>query len=378
MVNFDEIIDRRNTACSKWDIQGGDYIPLWISDMDFKSAEPILNAITKRVSHGVFGYTHDEKRLEEIVCDFYKKEYNYEIKKEWIVLIPSVMPGATMACKIAKGDIMFNTPMYPHIRRLPGEVNCNVTEVPLKQVNGKYTFDFEAMQEALNENIKIFILCNPHNPVGRVYSRDELENVVKFCDKNNLLLVSDEIHSELIFEGKHIPAFIINEKAKNISITLASPAKTYNIPALPLGFAIIPNEEIRKNFKKEALGVLGHPSVLSVEAFKSAYTECDEWKKELLQYLKENRDYVEERVSKIGGLKINHNEGTYLAWIDSRETGIEYPYEFFLDKTNIKFSDGVDFGRKEFVRINFGCPRANLEEAFDRIEKVLGSVNSFV
>lgn len=371
MINFDEIIDRRNTACSKWDMQGGDYIPLWISDMDFKAAEPILNAITERVSHGVFGYTHDEKKLEEIIRDFYKAEYNYEIKKEWIVLIPSVMPGANLACKISKGDMMFNTPMYPHIRKLPGEVNCNVLEVPLKQVNGKYTFDFEAMQKAVNENIKVFVLCNPHNPVGRVYSREELENVVRFCDENNLLLVSDEIHSELIFEGKHIPAFSINEKAKNISITLSSPAKTYNIPALPLGFAIIPNEEIRRKFKEEALGVFGHPSVLSVEAFKAAYTECGQWKKELLQYLKENRDYVEERVSKIKGLKINHNEGTYLAWIDARETGIEYPYKFFLDKTSIKFSDGVDFGRKEFIRINLGCPRANLKEAFDRIEKVL-------
>lgn len=371
MFDFDEIIDRKNTSSKKWNGQGQDYLPLWIADMDFKSAEPILNAIIKRTEHGVFGYTNEDNRLKEIIYNFYKKEYNYEIKKEWIVFIPSVMPGATMACRMAKGDLMFNTPMYSHIRRLPGEVNCNVTEVPLKQVNGKYTFDFEAMQKALNKNVKVFVLCNPHNPVGRVYSGEELEDVVKFCDENNLLLVSDEIHSELIFEGKHIPAFAINEKAKNISITLNSPAKTYNIPALPLGFAIIPNEDIRAKFKKEIYGVFGHPTVLSVEAFKAAYTECDGWKKELLEYLKENRDYIEERISKIKGLKINHNEGTYLAWIDVRETHIEYPYKFFLDKTNIKFSDGSDFGRKEFIRINFGCPRANLKEAFDRIEKVL-------
>lgn len=371
MFNFDEIIDRKNTACSKWEGQGDNYIPLWIADMDFKSPKPIINAIIKRVEHGVFGYTHDESALKGIVHDFYKREYNYEIKKEWIVFIPSVMPGANMACRVAKGDIMFNTPMYPHIRRVPDEVRCNVKEVSLKKVDGKYTFDFEAMQEAINENIKVFILCNPHNPVGRVYSREELESVVEFCDKNNLLLVSDEIHSELIFEGKHIPAFTINEKAKNISITLTSPAKTYNIPALPLGFAIIPNEKIRRNFKQEIYGVFGHPAVLAVEAFKSAYTECDEWKKDLLEYLKLNRDYVEERVSKIKGLNVNHNEGTYLAWIDASGTGIEYPYKFFLDKTKIKFSDGVEFGRKEFIRINFGCPRATLIEAFDRIEEVL-------
>ncbi|WP_238900015.1 PatB family C-S lyase [Clostridium sp. YIM B02500] len=371
MSDFDEVINRKNTSCSKWDGQGGDYIPLWVADMDFKSPKPIINAIIKRTDHGVFGYTHDESSLKEIIYNFYKKEYNYKIKKEWIVLIPSVMPGATMACRIANGDMMFNTPMYPHIRRLPGEVKCSAIEVPLKKFNGKYTFDFEAMQQKIDDNIKVFVLCNPHNPVGRVYSREELEELVKFCDENNLLLVSDEIHSELIFEGKHIPVFTLNEKAKNISITLTSPAKTYNIPALPLGFAIIPNEEIQRKFKKEIYGVFGHPAVLSVEAFKSAYTECDQWKKELLQYLKENRDYVEERVCPIKGLKINHNEGTYLAWIDASEAGIEYPYKFFLDKAKIKFSDGADFGKKEFVRINFGCPRANLKEAFDRIEEIL-------
>lgn len=371
MVDFNEIIDRKNTACTKWDKQGGDYIPLWIADMDFKAPEPIINSIIKRTNHGVFGYTRDKEALKDIIYNFYNKQYDYKINKDWIVFVSSVMPAANMACRIVGGNMMFNTPMYPHIRRLPGEVRCNATEVPLKKVNGKYTFDFKAMQDMIDDNIKVFVLCNPHNPVGRVYSRDELESVVEFCETNKLLLVSDEIHSELIFEGKHIPAFTINEKAKNISITLTSPAKTYNIPGLPLGFAIIPNEEIRKKFEEEIYGVFAHPAVLAIEAFKSAYTECDEWKKELLKYLKENRDYVEKRVAKIKGLKINHNEATYLAWIDASETGIKYPYKFFLDKTKIKFSDGVDFGRKEFIRVNFGCPRSNLKEAFDRIEEVL-------
>lgn len=375
MTDFNQIINRKNTSSEKWDNQGGDYIPLWVADMDFKSPQPITDAIIKRANHGVFGYTAWQytDELKNVVYDFYKREYNLELDKEWIIFVPSVMPGATIACKVAGGDIMYNTPMYTHIRKLYKEVGKNAIEIPLKIEAGKYTFDFEAMQKAINKDIKAFILCNPHNPVGRVYTQEELEKVVEFCDENDLLLISDEIHSELILEGKHIPAFAINEKAKERSITIASAAKTYNIPAMPIGFVIIPNREIRNKFKKEILGLYGQVPVLTVEAFKAAYKECREWREELLEYLRGNRDYIEERVSDINGLSINHNQGTYLAWIDARKLNLDDPYKYFLDNANIKFSDGRDFGQKGFIRINFGCPRSTLKEAFDKIEKLLNA-----
>jgi cystathionine beta-lyase len=371
MNNFDEIIDRKNTACAKWDHQGGDYIPLWIADMDFLAPKPIIEAIEKRLQHRIFGYTRIEDDFTDTIINFYKREYNYTIKKEWIVLVPSVMPGANIACRISRGDIIYSTPIYSHIRELPKEARCNVVDVPLKIENKKYTFDFEAMENAITDKVKAFVLCNPHNPVGRVYTYDELIKVVEFCEKHDLLLISDEIHSELIFEGKHIPAFTINEEAKERVITLTSGAKTYNLPGMPQGFAIIPNQKLRYEFLREAEGLFSNPSVLTMEGLKAAYNECGEWKRELIDYLIKNRDYIENRIEKIEGLEINHNEGTYLAWIDARKTGLENPYKFFLDKAGVKFSDGTEFGREGFVRINFACPRATLEQALDKVEKAL-------
>lgn len=359
----------------KWDGQEGDYIPLWVADMDFKAPEKILNSIRERLDHGIFGYTRYDYDLLDVIVDYYKKNYNYEIKKEWIVWVPSVMPGCNLACRLAEGKILYNTPMYPHIRRLHTEASCKYQEIPLIRKDNIYTFDWDRMEKEIDDDVKAFVLCNPHNPVGRVYTQEELDRLSKFILDHDLLLISDEIHSQLLFEGNHIPAFSIDDEMRERSITFTSAGKTYNIASIPFAFAIIPNNKIRDKYSKLCNGLFSTHNSLTMEVIKTAYTKCDDWREELLDYLKCNRDYLEDRISNIKGLSITHNQATYLAWIDVTNLNLENPWEFFRREAGINFSNGLDFGAKGFLRLNFACTRSLLEEALNRIEYAVSKLN---
>jgi cystathionine beta-lyase len=374
MSQFDQIIQRKGTGCAKWDHQGGDYIPMWVADMDFLAPPALLQAVEKRLQHGVFGYGAAIPQAAAAVSSHYRKTYGVELPEEWIVWIPSVMPGANIACRVGGGKILYSTPMYTHIRRLPAEAHTGVIEVPMKEHDLHYEMDFDALEQAVTGDTGVLVLCNPHNPVGRVYTRKELEQVADFARRHHLLVVSDEIHCELTLEGTHIPFFSLNDTARDHSITLSSAGKIANIPSLPFGFAIIPSEELRKKFQDISLGLFSTPNALSVEALRTAFDgSCDDWKEELRDYLRGNRDYLEQRIAAIPGLRVVHNEGTYLAWIDARETGIEDPFTFFKEKAGVRFNDGADYGQKGFVRLNFGCPRSQLTEALDRVEASLSA-----
>lgn len=366
--NFDEEIDRRNTYSEKWDYQGGDYIPVWVADMDFRSPEIILDAVRDRLEHGVFGYTDYDWELDSVVVDYYRKYYGIDIDAKWIVYVPSVMPGSNIACRVADGKILYNTPMYPHIRRLHNEAHCPYQEIPLAEKDNVYTIDFDRMESQIEQDVKAYILCNPHNPVGRVFTESELLHVADFCKTHDLLLISDEIHSQLIYEGTHIPAFSINEWAMEHNITLMSVAKTYNIPAMPFAFAIIPNDELREKYRSISSGLFSVANALTLKAVKTALTECDDWREELLEYLKKNRDILERRISGISGMSVVHNQATYLAWIDARGLDVPDPWLFFREKAGVNFSNGADFGNPGFLRINFGCTTRTLEEVLDRVE----------
>ncbi|MGN0314913.1 MAG: MalY/PatB family protein [Fusicatenibacter sp.] len=373
-TNFDQIINRKGTNCAKWDGQGGDYLPMWVADMDFLTAQPILDAVQKRFSHGVFGYGGRIKEAIASIVNHYKQTYDVDVDPDWVVYIPSVMPGANLACRVGGGGLIYSTPMYSHIRRLSQEAHTHVTEVPMKENNLFYEMDFDALEETVTDDIGVLVLCNPHNPVGRVYTRGELEQAASFAETHQLLVVCDEIHCELVLEGKHIPYFSLNKEAEQNSITLSSAGKIANIPSLPAGFAIIPNPELRRKFKDQALGLFSTPNVLAIEALDAAYNgSCNEWKEELRSYLRGNRDYLEERIKKIEGLSIVHNQGTYLAWIDCRKTGLKDPFAFFKENAKVRFNDGRDYGSvgEGFVRINFGCPRSQLVRALDCVERAL-------
>jgi cystathionine beta-lyase len=370
-INFNEKIKRFNTSCYKWDQYGEDYIPLWVADMDFKSPEPIIKALNNRIEHGIFGYTKPDKELVEIIVEHFKREYKTEIKESWIVWLPSIVPTINVVCQMIEGSVMINTPVYPNIRKAPVNVNREVIEVPLKRLSDKYTFDFEEMEKSIREDTKLFILCNPHNPVGRVFSKEELEDLAEFCERHDLILCSDEIHCQLIFEGKHIPLVSLGDKVSQ-GITLMSPGKTYNLPGIPIAFGVIPNAELRKKFLKASEGLLPHPGVLNYVVCKEAYKNGEPWRKELLEYLKGNLEFLErEFKSRLPELKLTPVEGTYLLWIDFRETGIKDPYKFIYQKAKVILSDGKDFGEEGFLRLNFGCTRDTLVRAMDRIEKAL-------
>lgn len=376
MYSFDLIPDRRNSDSVKWNQTPEDVLAMWVADMDFCIPPAIEEAVKTRAAHLYYGYPNTEDHLKEIVAAHYEKTYQIKMDVDWIVLVPTVMPGVTTALKMLGGAFMYSIPMYNHIRMLTDETGLSVVEVPMKKdENCHYTMDIPAMEAALTSEVKAVILCNPHNPVGRMYSQEELEQLQEFCDRHGLLVISDEIHCELALEKKHIPYFAVNEKAAINSVTLSSAGKICNIPGLPMGFAIIPNPEIRKLFEKEQDGRVSSGNVLSLAAYEKAYDgSCDEWKDALREYLRENKNLVEERVAEMPGIKVPHNEGTYLAWLDCSALGLEDPAEFFLKEAKVQVSSGEIYGNMQCVRLNYGCPRAQLAETLDRIEAAVSKL----
>jgi cystathionine beta-lyase len=369
---FDNLKSRRGTNSIKYDTYPGEYIPLFIADMDFESPTVITEAIQNRLNHGVFGYTKPSDELYDTVIKWFGNEYGFEIKKSWITWLPGVVPALNVACSMVDGDILTNTPNYSMLLLAPKKAGKKRIDSAMIKVDGRFEIDFEDLERKITPETKMFLFCNPHNPVGRVYSKDELLKVRDFCKRHNLIVVSDEIHCELILESKHIPFLTIQENpsAEN-SITLMSPAKTYNIPAIQVAFAIIPNHDLKKSFEKAAFA-MPSPNLFGLEACRAAYAYGNPWKKELLAYLRGNRDYLEDEFGKrFPKLVYTHVEATYLMWLDFSQYGIDNPFEFFYDNAKIVFSNGKDFGDERFVRLNFGCSRKTLEETLDRMENAL-------
>lgn len=373
MYDFDIAPERAGSDSVKWIEVSGDVIPMWVADMDVQSAPPIVDAVMKRAAHPYYGYPYTQDNLKEHIIAHYKKKYNAIVQPEWIVWIPSVIPGVVNALQMMNGTFMYSVPMYDHIRRLDEEAKLPVIEVPLKcDKNQHYSMDITALEAAVTPDVTSLILCNPHNPVGRVYTKEELLEIQSFCKKHNLLVICDEIHCELDLEDRHIPFFSLNEEAAMNSVTASSAGKICNIPGLPMGFVIIPNEEIRAKFVSRQDGLQPSGNVLTLAAYEKAYDgSCDIWKEELRAYLTENRNLSEECFSEIPEIKTPHNEGTYLLWLDCTDMGLENPAEFFLEKAHVKVCDGEIYGNRQCVRFNYGCPRDQLLEALNRMAKAV-------
>jgi len=381
MINdFDRLIDRRHSDSVKWHYYGDDVLPMWVADMDFLSPEPAIRALRERVEHGVFGYGTDLPELRQVLVDRLADLYGWRVLPRDLVFLPGVITGFNLACRAvtAPGDgMLVQTPIYPPILRVPGNVGLTCDEMELtRQPDGHYTIDFDAFDKTMTDRTRVFILSNPHNPVGRAFQRQELERMAEICLRRNVVICSDEIHCDLLFRGvQHIPIASLDAEIANHTITLIAPSKTFNIAGLQCSVAIIQNADLRKKFKVARVDLVNEVNILGLVAALAAYREGQEWLDELLVYLEANRDLLVQYVSEqMPGIHMGKPEATYLAWLDCRQAGIPgNPHKFFLEQAKVAVNDGVTFGRggEGFVRLNFGCPRSTLLEALDKMQAAL-------
>ena len=375
-TEFDTIIDRRGTYSYKWDkYKGRDVIPLWVADMDFRSPPALISALYKRIEHGVFGYTGAPSELLETVLNMLERDYAWTVQPDWLIWLPGVVTGFNIACRIAGEDndaVLTAIPVYHPFLAAPGNNRRRLIQVPmLRDVSG-WRLDFERLEDAITPDTRMFLLCSPHNPVGRVYSREELLALAELCDKHDILICSDEIHCQLLLDRdkRHLPTASLDPAIAERTITLMAPSKTFNLAGLLCSFAVIPNAPLRRRFLAAKSGIVPSVGTLNYTAALAAYRDCDDWRRALLDYLRGNRDLVEQSVAAMPGVSMTHVEATYLAWIDVSATGLGDPLSFF-EEAGLGFSDGSAFGGPGFIRFNFGCPRATLNEALARMDTAL-------
>jgi cystathionine beta-lyase len=379
--DFDRVIDRRRTESNKWHKYPADVLPLWVADMDFRSPEPVIQALRERVEHGVFGYGVEQPEFYEVVLERLEKRYGWRVPREAILLIPGVIPGFNLAARAftTAGDgLLLQTPMYPPIRRVPDNVGLSSDEMELTcGHDGRYTIDWDRFEAAVGARTRMFLLCNPHNPVGRAYTRDELERMARICLRHGLLICADEIHCDLTFPGhRHIPIASLDPEVEARAITLMAPTKTFNLPGLKVSIAIIPNAALRERFVAAQLDLVRAVNILGYTAIVAAYRDGQDWLDQLLRYLEANRDFLVDYVrTKLPGVRTFPPEATYLAWLDCRDARLpdDDPFTFFLEKARVALNDGKTFGHggAGFARLNFACPRVILAEALDRMRQAL-------
>jgi cystathionine beta-lyase len=376
--DFNCIIDRRGTASEKWDrYSGQDIIPLWVADMDFRSPPAVIEALQERVSHGVFGYTHPPAELAPAVLGRLEQAYGLLAEEEWLVWIPGLVCGLSIACR-AVGDVgdevVAFTPVYPPFMSAPLLSRRTLIKVPLRLHNGRWEMDPEELERTITARTRLLMLCNPHNPVGRAWSAAELTAIAEAAERHDLVLCSDEIHSGLVLEEgrRHISIASLSPSICRRTITLQAPSKTFNIPGLACSFAVIADPELRSAFRNTKAGIVPSVNTLGYTAALAAYRYGEPWRRELIEYLRGNRDLVRAAVGRMEGLTMTSVEATYLAWIDTRESRIADPARFFED-AGVGLSDGADFGAPGFVRLNFGCPRPLLATALERMAAALAS-----
>jgi cystathionine beta-lyase len=376
MYDFNRIIDRSGTGSWKWrkaDVE--DVIPLGVADMDFASPPAVLAALQARIDHGVFGYSYPTDELHEIIQSRMKTNYAWEIKADWIVWLPGLVTGLNAVCRAAGevGDeVLSAVPVYPPFLTAPENMNRELHTVPLRLERDHWAFDFAALEAAVTPKTKLFMICNPHNPVGRVFTRKELETLAEICLRHDLWICTDEIHCELVLDvdKEHIPIAALNPEVAAKTITFMSPSKTFNLAGIGVAFAIIPDRGLRLAFKKSIAGIVPHVNALGYTACLAAYRDGASWHRALLDYLRGNRDLAFDAINETPGLTTYPVEATYLAWIDCRAAGIENPGEFFL-QAGVDMWDGADFAGPGFIRLNFGLPRERLREGLHRIRKAM-------
>lgn len=377
MFDFNTIIDRKNTTSKKWGFLEKDLIPMSVADMDLKTSPAIIEAINTQIKQGVLGYVMPKEDYYDAVINWMGKHHGLNIEKQWICTAPAIVPALNWIIQsfTEKGDkILIQPPVY---HRFKSCIEINEREVvtnPLKFVNERYVMDFEDLENKIDDKVKLMILCSPHNPVGRVWTKEELTKLSDICKRHNILVVADEIHSDLVLRGnKHTSFLNISKDLKDNCILCTAPTKTFNIAGVQVSNVIIPNDDLRSKYLNtvERNG-MGDLNIFAIPALIAAYNESENWYEEMLDYIEGNFDFLYEYIEKkLPKLKVTKAEGTYLAWVDFRGLNLEGEKlkEFMVNKARVIFNEGSSFGEEGegFYRINLACSRHIIKEALDRI-----------
>ena len=384
--NFDEVIDRKNTDSMKWSASylerhfgSADCVPLWVADMDFRTAQPVIDAVTERAGHGIYGYALPGDEFYEAVIKWQKRRNGWEVKKEWIVFSPGVVPALWHIVRTfcSPGEkVILQSPVYYPFYKVIEDNGCQVINNRLINNGGRYEMNFDELEkQAADGSVRMMILCSPHNPVGRVWTKEELRRVSEICFANDVLLVSDEIHSDLVFRPNvHTPAASLSEELMMNTITCMAPSKTFNLAGVQVSDVIVPDRRLRRKLagSLKSAGVM--PNVFGLAAQTAAYNEGEEWLEQLLEYLAGNLDFMENFItSELPEVKFRRPEGTYLAWLDFSGYGFttEELQNRMKNKAGVALDDGYIFGDggEPCQRINFACPRSVLIKAMERLRK---------
>jgi cystathionine beta-lyase len=378
MTDFDTPIARRGTGSLKWD-KRPELNPLWVADMDFVSPPEVIEAIRSRVDHGVFGYAQTHPSLVETLQSYLQNRIGYSAPEEEIVHLGGLVPALSLAARAfgkAGDKVLTCTPVYPPFLGIHHDAAMELLTVDHVDSGGKWTFDWQALEDKVTPDTKIFVLSNPQNPMGRVFTENEITQLASFCEKHNLILLSDEIHCDLILdelETPHFSALNLSEALRDRTITLLAPSKTYNIAGLGYAFAVIPNDSIRRRFTAARGHTLPEINCIAYYAAEAAYKHGEPWRQDLLAYLRTNRDLLTSTIrERIPGAKVPQIEATYLAWIDCTALQIENPIRAVED-AGLFLSDGAFFGHPRCVRMNFGTQTERLKSALDKFCTVVGS-----
>ena len=377
-MDLNSVCQRLNTGSKKWSQYPEDVLPMWVADMDFPVAEPILKALKNRLEHPLLGYSVAQDRLRQTLVTHLAHHYGWHVQAEDLVFLPGVEPGVNMALNTLAPEgsgVLVQTPNYSPLLSAPAHWKLPRVDLPFQaDAHGEYPTDIAAFRNALL-GARTFLLSNPHNPLGKVFEREELRDIGDACVQHDVLIVSDEIHADILFDGRrHTPVASLSSEIADRCVTLMSASKAWNIAGMKTAFAVIQNAELRERFNAGRLGLVDSVNVLGLEATEAAYSQGEAWLTSVNTYLQGNRDYLAHAIeTRFPGIRMNLPQSTYLAWLDCSALDLQHPQRFFLTEAKVALSDGLEFGEGcgQFVRLNFGCPRPMLEEALARMERAL-------
>ncbi len=379
MADFSTRIDRTSSDSTKWNkYRDRDVIPFWVADMDFTAPDFVLEALHERIDHGVLGYAEAQPALVDAACAWFWQRFNWKVDPDWLIWIPGVVPGLNIASRAIGSEddaLITMTPVYPPFLSVPENSNKQILSSPLIYDGKKWSIDFADIEDKARLASGL-LLSNPQNPTGRVYSESELSKLAEICIANDVIVISDEIHWGIVLDENrsHIPIASISDEISRTTITLIASTKTYNVAGLNCALGVIPDPSLRERFVDATTGFVSHISPLAYTAALATFLDRSSWIKDLVAYLRVNRDLLERCVDETPGIAMAHVEGTYLGWIDARSLQVDDPATFF-ENHGLGFSNGFDFNGEGFVRFNFACHRDLLLEGIERLKRAVSSCN---